>query len=420
MKFVNNQTQAQSHGQRSWKKLILLLVGGLGLVAAFSFTLWYFQEPTFTSPLSSLTTFNFIEEFIPRARDKKEVYGFLPYWNLKEVELEPELTQLAYFGLTLGADGHVLTTTQNQTPEPGYQRLKSDRLLSLAQELEAQNKQNFGQFEIVLAQFDNETIKSLLNNVKSQENLLQSLDSILLAYPINGINLDLEYSGQVTPELRQQLTELVAAIDQHLDQKYDGVRLSLDLYAAAASKNMLWDVPALEPYLDRIIVMAYDFHRANSPQAGPVAPLFGGKTNWESDINQNLAEFARQVPPEKILLGVPFYGYQWQTTSRQAQAKTFPQSGQTVEFNEIQDILAKKDEYQVEQHWHQAALSPYLTYQQADKTYVVHYENSRSLSYKLDYVNQLDLAGVAIWALGYEDGQRELWDVVKRKFDAAD
>jgi spore germination protein YaaH len=48
-------------------------------------------------------------------------------------------------------------------------------------------------------------------------------------------------------------------------------------------------------------------------------------------------------------------------------------------------------------------------------TYVVYFENSRSLSYKLDYVNQLNLGGIAIWALGYEGDSRELWDVVNRK-----
>ena len=47
--------------------------------------------------------------------------------------------------------------------------------------------------------------------------------------------------------------------------------------------------------------------------------------------------------------------------------------------------------------------------------FVLYYENSRSLSYKLDLVNQLDLAGVAIWALGYEGDSRELWETIGRK-----
>jgi spore germination protein YaaH len=46
---------------------------------------------------------------------------------------------------------------------------------------------------------------------------------------------------------------------------------------------------------------------------------------------------------------------------------------------------------------------------------MIYYENSRSMSYKLDFVNQLDLGGVAIWALGYEGRSRELWDVVEQK-----
>ena len=71
----------------------------------------------------------------------------------------------------------------------------------------------------------------------------------------------------------------------------------------------------------------------------------------------------------------------------------------------------------VEEHWNENALSPYLTYVEDGETFVLYYEDSRSLSYKLDYVNQLDLGGIAIWALGYEGDSRELWDVINRKLE---
>ena len=90
--------------------------------------------------------------------------------------------------------------------------------------------------------------------------------------------------------------------------------LSIDVYAGASDNKQLWDIPALAPVVDYIVVMAYDFHRRSSPQAGPVAPLFGGSELWDSDINEHLRKFLEYVPREKILLGVPFYGYEWQTT----------------------------------------------------------------------------------------------------------
>jgi spore germination protein YaaH len=161
--------------------------------------------------------------------------------------------------------------------------------------------------------------------------------------------------------------------------------------------------------------MAYDFHRSSSTVAGPVAPLFGGKKEWDSDISEHLQAFLDSVPSEKILLGIPFYGYEWQTTSREAQAHTFPESGSTASFKRVQNLLQEKETLKVQEHWNEAALSPYISYEEDGEIYVVYYENSRSISYKLDFVNQLDLAGVAIWALGYEGDSRELWDVINRK-----
>ena len=390
------------------KRWFLWTVGLLGLITSFLFSLWYFQETPVISPLSSLTTFKFINQLV--SSNNKLVYGFVPYWTLAEVELQPELTHLAYFGLTIGADGSIITR-QDGGLEPGYNSLQSDQFLELSQQMNHQNKN----VEIVLSQFDNDVIVSLLTNENSIQNLITSLDSILLAYPVNGINLDIEYTGQVTDPLRLKMVELVAAINQHLEQKYEHIQLSIDMYASAASKRQIWDVDKIEPYVDYIVVMAYDFHQRSSPQAGPVAPLFGGNEYWDSDINQHLADFVQFVPKEKLLLGVPFYGYEWQTTSREPQAHTFPETGSTASFKRVKEIMTNGKALLVEDGWNEEALSPYLSYIEDNEIFVIYYENSRSLSYKLDYVNQLNLGGISIWALGYEDSSRELWDVIDRK-----
>jgi len=44
--------------------------------------------------------------------------------------------------------------------------------------------------------------------------------------------------------------------------------------------------------------------------------------------------------------------------------------------------------------------------------YLVYFEDEKSLQYKIDFANQLEVAGIAIWALGYEGETRDLWEVV--------
>jgi len=51
------------------------------------------------------------------------------------------------------------------------------------------------------------------------------------------------------------------------------------MYASASKNDQIWDVPRIGQAVDYIVVMAYDFHRTSSSQAGPVAPLFGGEKN---------------------------------------------------------------------------------------------------------------------------------------------
>lgn len=371
---------------------------------------WWFQTLHLLSPLNQAATFRFLSGETLGATSNKQIYGFLPFWNLNDLAIQPELTTLSYFSLTIGGDGSIILREDGYA-EPGYNKLQSEQFLDVSSRLVANGRR----LDIVVSQFNNDDIVAFLTSEAAQDRFLNSLDAVLLAYPFTGVNIDIEYSGELTDSLRQRMTAFVQKTNRHLDSTYGTIQLSIDMYAGAGTRRTLWDVAAIAPEVDYIIIMAYDFHRKSSSQAGPVAPLFGGKELWDSDISEHLAGFLKVVPSHKLLLGVPFYGYGWQTTTRDAQAHTFPQTGSTATFKFVQNLLLQRDELKVQENWNEEALSPYLSYEKDGETYVVYYENSRSLSYKLDFVNQLDLGGVAIWALGYEGDSRELWDVIERK-----
>lgn len=391
------------------KTFIFGILAVLGCVLAL---LIYFYDEPLISPLSGVTSFQFLnsdrQETPFFQNEQKVVYAFLPYWNLTKARIQPEITHLAYFSLGIGSDGEIVLADENNTTEPGYARLGSDRLLELANQV----TRNKGKIDIVLTQFNNSEIESFLASPSAHQRTIDSLDSLLLAYPITGVNIDIEYVGSADPSLRYQYVQFIKTLRQHLNKKYKHIALSVDVYASAADRALIWDIPALAPSVDYFIVMAYDFHRRSSPTAGPVAPLFGAQEFWDSDINQYMKAFLAHVPKEKLILGLPFYGYGWQTTSEDAQSTTYPDSGSTYSYEKIEQLLAKKNELSLKEYWHETSLSPYVTYREDDKTYVVHYENARSIAYKLEYARQLDLAGIAIWALGYEGLTRDLWQPI--------
>lgn len=396
---------------KPWHSIALLLFGLL--VASIGILTWWYWDEPLASPLTSSSAFRFFRDVQLTNQKPHVVYGFLPYWNLKKVQLQPELTHVGYFGLGILADGNV-QLREPGAETPGYTGLKSEELLDVAQILENRGSR----LEIVFTQFNGDDIVAFLNSPKAQTQFLTVLDTIILAYPISGVNIDIEPSGvPITDELRANFVTFITTVRQHLNTTYDKVPLTVDVYASASNNEQIWDIPRLAPVVDYIIIMAYDYHRRSSVQAGPVAPIFGGETLWDSDISQHLRKFVKLVPPEKLLLGMPFYGYEWQTTDKSSQSPTFPDSGSTATLARVNEIFANKETLKVQEHWNDQALAPYLSYVEDGKNYIIYYENPRSISYKLDLVNQLDLGGVAIWALGYEGEDRVLWDVIDRKFN---
>ena len=99
-----------------------------------------------------------------------------------------------------------------------------------------------------------------------------------------------------------------------------------------------------------------------------------------------------ELPPEKIFLGFPNYGYNWVLpyVSGQSRADSIG--------NEEAPLLAVR--YGAEIFYDETAQSPYFVY--TTPRGVVHkvwFEDLRSWQAKLDLVCEYDLAGIGIWQL---------------------
>ncbi len=421
------QNQSPTIKKRHFGPLILIFSS---LIFFFTSGLLFFlsSQPT---PLLSPTVelLNPVAQFlgISPKQPNKIIFGFLPFWNMDQADnlRYHLLTHLAYFGLDYNPDGTIQTITDDRTTEPGWNKLSSQ----IASQIFRSAKSSNGKTVIVMRAMTQGLIESLVNNSKSRAKLIDSTMEIFETKNFDGINIDFEYIGTPDQRTKNNFSILVGDLSSTCKQRHPGCEISIDVFADSATKDRLWDYTQITSHLDYIIIMAYDFFRSSSTQAGPIAPLRGVcaknqpslPTCLEHDVAQTIADFTKIIPAEKLILGVPYYGYEWQTTDSKFLSNTYQDSGSTATYKRIRELLESNQQPNskilgLQTNWNDTTLTPWITYQENGKTQQIHYEDERSLSLKYDLVNQSNLGGIAIWALGYDGNWPQLWQLLQRKF----
>jgi spore germination protein len=153
---------------------------------------------------------------------------------------------------------------------------------------------------------------------------------------------------------------------------------------------------ALAPWVDLVTIMTYDYHYSGGG-AGPVAPV-----NWQERVmNYAVPLFGAN----KILLGIPFYGYDWNLT-KEKQDSSIRAVSRTFD-----ETMALQRDNNGTFGWETASATPFLNYTKDGDEHVVYFENARSLNAKLDMMKRQNLRGFAAWRLGHEGN--EFWSPIK-------
>jgi spore germination protein YaaH len=191
--------------------------------------------------------------------------------------------------------------------------------------------------------------------------------------------LDLDYEA-LSPRDRDAFSRLVADLAASLHGV--GATLSVTLAAStAADPEDAQDYAALGRAADRVRVMAYD-HAWSGSDPGPVAPL-----DWVSDV---VAYTVSQVPPSRVQVGIPAYGYDWDGTSGTPLA--------------TRDAAALAARHGAQVRWDAATASATFTYRDGSGArHTVWYDDARSARAKAGVASAHGVAGVAVWQLAGAD-----------------
>lgn len=333
------------------------------------------------------------------------ILGFLPYWNLKKFSPEAanSITHLAYFTLHLDSAGNLVKLDRPGEQDPGYTNYR--RIL----------ESEYSNLVLTFMPYDQEALGDILSSHQTRLQAVSTITSRLKESGSVGVNIDFEPVGTVSPTLRDNFTLFISELSQSL--AIDPLRseashqsLSISIYPSAAARPRLWDLSALAPFTNHFVVMTYDYHLPGSLKSGPNSPLRGAGQLFEYDILTNLAEITKLVSPAQILLGIPFYGYEWTTDSGEKYSPTLERAS-VASLERIEELIKEQT---LELLWDRNSLTPYaIRREEGEIISQIYYESVDSIRLKLDLVKQAGLGGIAIWALGYEGNNPSLWSTIR-------
>jgi spore germination protein YaaH len=348
--------------------------------------------------LGSYLFFTRPETILPQG---KKVIGFLPYWLLSRAKADysPYVTQLSYFGVTVHEDGTVLRLQNAQETEPGWLALKTGKVDTF---LESAKNKNIS-LSLTAFNGDVDSINRLMEHPKVHaRNLVRDIAPVMRQYGFTDLNLDIESVADASSEGQLRFVQFVRELKENMDREKLGT-LTVDITASSLIRKNLINPFLIAPYVDYIIIMAYDFHYSGSYVTGPVAPLKGTETVAELDSNVVVKEALSKIPSHKIILGIPLYGYKWETLNSEPRAAIIPGTGLAISSQNVEQFLA--DCASCSAQIDQAAEEKYIVYkdEETGTFYQIFYPDKNSTSQKIKYVEANSLGGVALWALGYED-----------------
>ena len=238
-------------------------------------------------------------------------------------------------------------------------------------------------------EFDGDSAHSILVDGAIQTRALNGLQWMVNNYNYDGVNIDWEniYSSD-----RDLFSGFMANVYSRIHKEV-GKTVTLALgsktredYTGFAGP---FDYAKLAPNFDLAVIMTYDQHYAGG-EPGPVASI-----QWVDDV---INYATKSIPASKLLLGLPFYGYNWNVTlGGWARAMSYTDIVQTV-FDHGSSIQMDP-----------ASQTPVYTYSNASGTHQIWFENSTSLQAKLALAAKHNLGGWGAWRAGLED--KHVWSL---------
>lgn len=322
---------------------------------------------------------------IPSPKSAYEIFGWYPNWDTEYYKsLNYDLlTTIAYFAYEVNPQtGNASKSNDwNTTPLVDSVKKHGKKIMLTAT--------NFGSAN-----------KTLLHNETATKTLINNLIKANQSRNANGICIDFEGLQNTESQL---FVSFIRQLKLGLQKADPANQLYITLPAVDWSSAFLTD--SLEKYTDKFVIMGYDYYYPGGAP-GPNSPLDSSPLWGAYSLKKTLQTYIndQHVQPSKLILALPFYGQTWGTESPKLGTK----ESDFVASYGYSYIRKNMSNYKVEPQ----SKSTYSIFTCPDSTYPYHqcwFEGDSSFAAKVNLIKDSKLAGLGIWALGYEAGYKDLW-----------
>jgi spore germination protein YaaH len=319
----------------------------------------------------------------------RKVYGWHPYWAPSGAYLTYDYEVLSHIGYF---------SYETDTATGGYTTIRGWDTTPII----AYAHQRGVKVTLTVTSFDYDGNDKLLSDTLKQDRMFSTLVTLLKARNGDGVNFDLE---RIRSTQRANLVAFMRRATAHIKGELPNAEISMATPAVDWSGT--WDFAQLAQICDYLIVMGYAYSWSGSSTAGPVAPLEGESYNVTRTID---TYSSAGVPRERLLLGVPWYGYDWPVVNN-ARKATATGTGSSRTY-----VVAEPMALSYGKVFDVATKVPWFPYVSGTAWRQVWYDDSLSLALKYKLVNARNLAGIGIWALSYDGARSEIWNGIKSAF----
>ncbi len=322
---------------------------------------------------------------------QKLVFGWHPYWmNGSEQNYQWNLlSDLSYFSYEVDpVTGNPLTTHNWETANAVDEAIANGVRVNLCVTL-----------------FNSHA--SFFASAAAQQNLIDSLLTLVQERNANGVNIDFE---GVPASEKDNFTDFLINLSDQFHTNIPGSQISIALYAVDWSN--VFDIPVLKNYIDLFVIMGYAYYWKGSSTAGPTGQLYT-MSNFSYNISRSINTYLNAgIPKEKLLCAIPYYGYEWETASEDVPSSTLANGTSRT----IKTIKNNTSGYYNNKQFEENSMSNYYVYNSGGNWHQAWTDDETAMKYKYDVIQHQDIAGIGMWALGYDDGHTEMWDLIRDRF----